>query len=216
MDRHLASPVQSETSVGQLPGVSRRHDDLLLVAREAATGSAAAVRTLVMHVGPPMLATVRKVLGAHHPDVDDVAQDSVIALLDALPGFRGDSSVMTFAHRVALLTALAARRRTATRQKYVDSAAAQLEPTTERSTPQSVLMAKRRRALLLQLLDELPQPIAEALALHFVLGMTVDEIAANCSAPENTVWSRLRLGKQSLRRKLAEDGAIADILAGAE
>ncbi len=194
----------------------QRHDELLLVAREASAGSKAAVRTLLMHVGPALLATVRKVLGPHHPDVDDVVQDSVIALLDALSGFRGDSSVMTFAHRVAMLTALAARRRFATRLKHVNSAAAQLDPATERATPQSVLFAKRRRDVLLQLLDELPPPTAEALALHFVLGMTVDEIAAACSARENTVWSRLRLGKQALRRKLAESGTIADILAGAE
>jgi DNA-directed RNA polymerase specialized sigma24 family protein len=63
-----------------------------------------------------------------------------------------------------------------------------------------------------QLLDELPDVIAEALALHFILGYTVDEIAAAASVSPNTVWSRLRLGKQTLRRKLEGDARIAELL----
>jgi RNA polymerase sigma-70 factor (ECF subfamily) len=163
-----------------------------------------------------MLMTVRKILGSGHPDVDDVAQDAVIALLDALAGFRGDSSVLTFAHRVALLTALAARRRNATRQKYHNVAALEQHCETEHQSPQALLFAKRRRQQLLELLDELPEPTAEALALHFVLGMTVDEIAEVAGAPENTVWSRLRLGKQALRRKLVDNTHVANILTEAE
>lgn len=196
--------------------VARRTDELLMVAREAAQGSPGAVRTLVMHVGPAMLMTVRKILGNGHPDVDDVAQDAIIALLDALTGFRGESSVMTFAHRVALLTALAARRKNATRQKYHHVAALEPETTSSTQSPQSLLVAKQRRTVVLKLLDELPESTAEALGLHFILGMTVEEIAGVANVPENTVWSRLRLGKQALRRRLVVDDKIADFLAGGE
>ena len=48
------------------------------------------------------------------------------------------------------------------------------------------------------MLDSLPDVIAQALALHFILGHTVDEIAEATSSPSNTIWSRLRLGKQAL------------------
>jgi RNA polymerase sigma-70 factor (ECF subfamily) len=189
---------------------------LLLVAREAAKGSSSAVRTLVMHIGPAILMTVRKILGSTHPDVDDVAQDAVIALLDALGTFRGESSVMTFAHRVALLTALAARRKNATRQKYLNVVALEQPSESHQSSPQSLLLAKRRREVLLRLLDDLPDTTAEALALHFVLGMTVEEIAAVAHAPENTIWSRLRLGKQALRKRLSADNQTAAMLGEAE
>jgi RNA polymerase sigma-70 factor (ECF subfamily) len=163
-----------------------------------------------------MLMTVRKILGAGHPDIDDVAQDAVIALLDALASFRGDSSVITFAHRVALLTALAARRRNATRQRYHNVAAIEQCLDTEPKSPQTLLLAKRKREQLLSLLDELPDATAEALALHFVLGMTVDEIAEVADAPQTTIWSRLRLGKQALRRKLSNDDSAATVLMEAE
>lgn len=215
MLRGQSSTISEPDKSGLQNPVTRRPDELLAVAREAAGGSPAAVRTLVLHVGPPILMTVRKILGTRHPDLDDVAQDSIIALLDALAGFRGDSSVLTFAHRVALLTALGARRRNATRQKYHTAVALEQESESPDSCPQSRLLAKRRREVMLGLLDSLPEPTAEALALHFVLGMTVEDIAATVGAPENTIWSRLRLGKQALRRRLADDQKVAAALEGA-
>jgi RNA polymerase sigma-70 factor (ECF subfamily) len=45
-----------------------------------------------------------------------------------------------------------------------------------------------------------------------VLGYTLEEIARASSAPLNTVKSRLRLAKQVLRAKVAEDPWLADLL----
>lgn len=216
MTHRAPAMAKSIPSSGDLPSVIRRTDELLLVAREAAQGSPTAVRSLVLQVGPAVLATVRKVLGSAHADLDDVAQEAVIALLDALESFRGESSVLTFARRIALLTALAARRKHANRLKYLNVAVLETNRDVEEQSPQTILAAKQRRDTVLRLLDELPQPTAEALALHFVLGMTVEEIAAATNAPENTVWSRLRLGKQALRRRLQGNSRAATILEGAE
>jgi RNA polymerase sigma factor (sigma-70 family) len=196
--------------------VVRRPDELLAVAREAADGSGAAVRTLILHVGPAILGAVRKILGPAHPDLDDVVQDAAIALLDALAAFRADCSVMTFARRVALLTALSARRKSMTRYKYQQFALSDTEFESDAVSPQSALLAKRRREMLLRCLDDLPAATAEALALHFVFGMTVEEIAATTNCPENTVWSRLRLGKQSLRRRVILDSGADELLEAAE
>jgi RNA polymerase sigma-70 factor (ECF subfamily) len=60
-------------------------------------------------------------------------------------------------------------------------------------------------------LDSLPDVIAQALALHFILGHTVDEIAEATSSPPNTIWSRLRLGKQALRRILSENADLREL-----
>jgi RNA polymerase sigma-70 factor (ECF subfamily) len=48
----------------------------------------------------------------------------------------------------------------------------------------------------------LPDTLAEALALHVVLGYTVAEIAQAASLPLETVRSRLRLAKQALRKRV--------------
>jgi RNA polymerase sigma factor (sigma-70 family) len=197
-------------------------DELAELARATVAGDAGAAGTLVMHLGGSMFTIVRRVLGHRNADVDDVAQDAVIALLGALPRFRNECGVAHFAHRIALLTALAALRRARVRQRWTDSGdgisedgemerqeGLQMEQV---ASPLATTVAARRRALVRQLLDELPDVIAEALALHFILGYTVDEIADAASVSPNTVWSRLRLGKQALRRKLEGDARLAELL----
>ena len=206
--RILDPPATSHAAANQAA------DDLRRIAERAATGDADAGRTLVFHVGGAMLSVIRKVLGGGSPDLDDVAQDAVMGLLGALGSFRGDCTIAHFAHRIALLKALAARRQIRQRAHSTvgaDELIAEL-PDPDARSPLSFALASRRRLLLRRLFDELPEPTAEALALHFILGYTVDEIADAAAVSPNTVWSRLRLGKQALRRKLDGDRRLAEML----
>src|SRR5436305_15042211 len=77
-----------------LPVPSSRPDDLLRLARASAEGNPEAAATLIVHLGGPVLAVVRKVLGAQHPDTDDVAQDAVIAVLGTVEIFRGECTLV--------------------------------------------------------------------------------------------------------------------------
>src|SRR5262245_28124081 len=213
--KHLASDLEvaAVASIGPPPA---RPDELAPLAR-AASDDPDAAATLVGALCGGMLRIVRKVLGRRHSDVDDVTQDAVIALLNALVTFRGECSVEHFANRIALLTALAARRRWRARVRVVEPETDSFDEmagddTGEHASPLARTVAARRRLLVRQLLDELPDVIAEALASHFILGYTVDEIAAASSVPANTVWSRLRLGKQAPRRKLERDAELAEML----
>jgi RNA polymerase sigma-70 factor (ECF subfamily) len=178
-------------------------DDLAGVARAAALGDPDAASTLVLHLGGGILRIVRKVLGPSHPDVDDVAQEAVMAALDALQRFRGESSVAHFVHRVALHAALGARRKLNARMRAAQREALPLDDVVDPGgNPHVEVLARRRRDAVLALLDELSPPVAEALALHFMLGHSVEDIARASGLSVHTVWSRLRLGKQALRRRL--------------
>jgi RNA polymerase sigma-70 factor (ECF subfamily) len=207
----LLNHLDATTDVAALPAPP---DELAGLARAAAAGDPDAASTLIMHLGGSMFAIVRRVLGRRHADVDDAAQDAVIALLGALPKFRNECGVTHFAHRIALLTALAALRRARARQRFTDgSGDGELDAEADDvASPWATTVSTRRRVLVRQLLDELPDVIAEALALHFILGYTVDEIAEAAAISPNTVWSRLRLGKQALRRKLEGDARLAELL----
>lgn len=194
-----------------------RDDTLLPAVRRAIAGDPIAIDALVLQVGPHLLRTVRQVLGSKHPDAEDVAQDALIAVLQALPEFRGESSFLHFAHRVALLTALAARRRQFTRERHTvaDEAEDYIDENV-RSSPHIDLLAQLRKQVVRSLLVELQPAIAEAIALHFVLGFTVDEIATLSAISANTVWSRLRLGKATIRQKLRRNPRLAELLGGFE
>jgi RNA polymerase sigma-70 factor (ECF subfamily) len=149
-----------------------------------------------------------------HPDVDDVAQDAVFAVLDALPGFRGESTVLHFVWRVAALTAINARRRVRLREQIARESVDLDELPGEAPSPATELVAARQRRAFRQLLEELPPVQAEVLALHCVVGLTVEEAAAVTGAPPNTVRSRLLTAKAVLRQRLAADQELLELLKG--
>ena len=190
----------------------RRPDELLVLARAAAERDSSAAATLLSQVGGIVLATVRQVLGAGHPDVEDVAQEASIAFLGSLGEFRGECSTRRYAQRVALFTALTSRRRLVAQERLVDpDEPMEAKPAGPEASPLAEALAARRRETLRKVLDSLPDVIAQALALHFILGHTVDEIAQATSSPPNTIWSRLRLGKQALRRILSENRDLQEL-----
>jgi RNA polymerase sigma-70 factor (ECF subfamily) len=209
--------VASDVDPTPVTPVGGARDELSLLARAAVQGDADAAATLATHVAGPMLKVIRKALGRRHPDVDDVAQDALMAFLAALATFRGECRVVHFAQRIALLTTLAARRRARVRDHNSEAHGVHVVADGEAgASPLATTVASRRRELVRQLLDQLPEVIAEALALHFILGHTVDEIAEASGVSPNTVWSRLRLGKRALRRKLDADARLHEMLADRE
>jgi len=139
------------------------YDELASVASAAASGDSGAIRTLVLTIGPHLLRVVRKVLGAQHPDVDDVVQDCAFGVLDALPKRRGESTVLHFACRVAALSAMKVRRRDATQKRYSirdETLAIELFPSA-RPAPDELLSTRVSAELIRELLDSLPYEQAE-------------------------------------------------------
>jgi RNA polymerase sigma-70 factor (ECF subfamily) len=175
-------------------------DDLLPLAEAAAGGDREAAKTLLTVLGPHLLRVVRRVIGANHPDVEDVTQECAVELVSALPRFRRQSSVKHFACRVALLTAMNARRRLRTRKReFTDRTDVEADETEGLEAPPDAQAASRASlAILREVCDDLPRAQSEVLALHCALGYTVSEVAAICGVPLETVRSRLRLGKQAL------------------
>src|SRR5262249_17455015 len=137
-------------------------DDLGELVSAAAAGDGDAAATLIVHLGGSILRVVRKVMGRDHADVDDVAQDAVIGFLDALGKFRGECGVARLARRVALRTGRAAGRRTRQRSRWSEAQEPDLVGSgpEEPASPLATTLASRRRALVLQLLDELPDVFA--------------------------------------------------------
>ena len=177
----------------------------------AANGDAHAIQTLILSVTPAMLRAVRSVLGACHPEVEDVLQESAIGLVNALGAFRRECTLLHFACRIAVLAALSARRRIRARGEEVPDLDEVPHADDDRS-PIDLLLASRRRAILRELCDALPAPQGEALVLHCALGFTVEEVADATQVPPNTVKSRLRLGKEALRDRIVADPAMREAL----
>ena len=186
---------------------------MLALVSKVIRGDRKAERTLLIAVGPAVLGVVKRIMGTQCLDLDDVCQEASISLLAALPSFRAQCTVLYFACRVALLTALAARRR-----RDVESRPAR-EPIDESDdivdgapSPADLIDSARRRAVLRDLLARLPLSQAEVLALHVVLGHTVEETGAIIGTPVNTVRSRLRRGLAALREELKRNSRLREVI----
>jgi RNA polymerase sigma-70 factor (ECF subfamily) len=184
-------------------------DPLAATARAARDGDVAAQRRLCEAIAPSMLAPVRMVMGAAHPELEDVLQEALVGVLRGLASFRWESSVLHFARRVATKRAIESRRRARTAARTMEGAA-QIDPPAA-TTPRESFVAERRRRHLRALLDELPDAQSQALGMRAVLGFSVEEIADSTGAPVNTVRSRLRLAKEALRERIAGDPAMAEL-----
>jgi RNA polymerase sigma-70 factor (ECF subfamily) len=207
----LGAPGQSEGRGSGRPG-----DPLWRLAVLASQGDTDAERTLLVAVGPSLLRAVRGVLGSAGSEVEDTLQEAMVALHLALPRFRGESTTLHFACRVAVQTAMNARRRAGYRTRHTPSAEpAELEELAlDECSPADLYAAEQRREGLRQLLCELPDEQAEVLALHAVLGYTIEETAATTQAPINTVRSRLRTALSKLRARIQADGALLETIRG--
>ncbi|MBX7083780.1 MAG: RNA polymerase sigma factor [Nannocystaceae bacterium] len=191
-----------------ISAAGRERDELDELVRRAARRDREAQTAVLAAVAPRVLAAVRGVLGVHAADVDDVAQDSLIALLDALPNFRGDCPIASFACGVAVRTALRSRRRWLRRApKHEQYGREQLDVEPAHGVDVQLDRA-RRLAVLRTLLGALPLPQAEALALRCILEADLPEIAAAAGVPVNTVRSRIRLAREALLQRIDADPSL--------
>jgi RNA polymerase sigma-70 factor (ECF subfamily) len=180
--------------------------DERLVARYRETNDEAAFAELVRRYRGPVFRLAVSVLGqAFEADAEDVAQDVLVRVHDALPTFRGDARFGTWVYRIAFNHALNLKARARFRVPHVADAALDTAPSADRG-PHEVLHDGQRRRAVQACINELPEVYQAALRLHYWLGTSVSDIAAMLDVPENTVKSYLHRARRLLSALLAERG----------
>jgi RNA polymerase sigma-70 factor (ECF subfamily) len=190
--------------------VPEASDPLANLLSTARAGDRAAMRRLLGMLGPRLLRVVRGVLGPGHPELEDVLQDATVAVVRALGDFRGEGQVEGYAVRITLRAAIAARKKYKARVARLDEESDERED--DAPAPSDEVLAKKRRALLRSLLDELPEAQAEALVLRSVLGHSLEETANVAGVPANTIRSRMRLAREALKRRIEADPVLLESL----
>jgi RNA polymerase sigma-70 factor, ECF subfamily len=135
-------------------------------------------------------------LGAASAEAEDVLQETFIALADALPFFRGDSSLFTFACAIAHRKVLSFIRTNARRASLLRSA-----PIAETAGPRET-GANREFS---HALSEIRPEYREVLILKYVEEIQVAEIARILRTSEHAVESRLARARKALRKILKEE-----------
>lgn len=174
--------------------------DLSDLARRAGAGDSAAAERLFLALLPRVRNLVRYLIRGDR-DVDDLSQEALLTLLRGLSSYRGEGQFRAWVDRIVARSVFASRRRGSTLE-----VASEAEPPTTNEVshgsehpPPDSYCSRREMA---RHLDTLPEVQRTALVLHHVLGMTVPEIAAELGVAFETVRSRLKQGKEQLRRRL--------------
>ena len=172
----------------------RSDDELMLLARG---GLEAAFDTLIRRHQRPALRVALRYLG--EPALAaDVAQNTFVALLRALPDYRANGQFKAFLYRILLNQCRMARRSERSFQRALDQASNATE-----QNAHEVLFREQRRDVeraLLRLSDKL----REVVVLRFGADFNYDEIGETLRIPTGTVKRRLFTAKTKLREMLEE------------
>lgn len=177
------------------------------------SGDRVALRRLIDALTPHVLRAATAVLGARHPDVDDVSQVALVDVVRALPSFRGECPIAHFATRIATRRAIEARRRARAQAGRAEPLEGEQERLVDGTpTPDRVALRARCEQLWARLIEQLPEPQAEAVVLRVLLEYSLEEAAATAGVPVNTLRSRLRLARETIQRKIDATPGLADLL----
>lgn len=144
-------------------------------------------------------------------DAEDLAQDSLIRALKALKGFRGDSSLSTWAYRITVNT-WKNRVRSEKRRGFWKTVSMSLfsgedqdeQPQFKADEPalDQGLETSEKGAVVQKALLTLDPESRAVVVLREIEGQSYEEIARALDIPEGTVKSRLSRARQTLKEKL--------------
>ncbi|HET9955828.1 MAG TPA: RNA polymerase sigma factor [Polyangiaceae bacterium] len=170
--------------------------DVLLM-QAAAAGDPAAQRAVVVRL-MRRIQRLCKALLRHREDAGDASQASLLAILRAAGGFRGESSLERWADRIAVRTAL---RQSRERRREA------LQPVDENALP-AVHSSGDPAIAAGQYLDLLPERQRSVLILRCGFEYSVEEIAELMQTSPNTVKDRLKRARAGVRRALGREETL--------
>jgi RNA polymerase sigma-70 factor (ECF subfamily) len=139
-------------------------------------------------------------LCADRAEAERLTQDTFVRAWQALPGYRGESRVTTWLHRLAVNEVLQDRRAASRREARVGLVPAeQLEGAAARSGSPVLKLALERA------IAELPPAARRVLVLYEIEGFPQDEIGRMLGIATGTVKAQLHRARQLLRARLGDE-----------
>lgn len=167
---------------------ARRDAELNRLAGLASSGDRPALESLLARIRPMVVQYCRARIGLGTlgtQSAEDIAQDTLFAVVGALERWRPEKRVMSFVYGIASNKVVDAYR-AAGRDRSVPTEVVPDEPDVEHGPEQAALHGGMV-AELRELLDELPEQHREILVLRVALGMTAVETAAAVGSTSGAV-----------------------------
>lgn len=208
--REAPEPVASRsTDAARSPAPVLDDVELLAALRR---GDETAALSLYRRTRPSVERTVERLLGRRDPDQDDIVQSSLIAIVDSVHGFRGDSSLDTWVARVTAHTVFKTLRKRQSDRRLIEDKRA--EPTDRvrscdgDATIESRDLVRSVRAVL----DQMDHVKAYTVLLHDVCGYDLREVAEITESTVAAAQSRLVRARAELHERIERDPELRDML----
>jgi RNA polymerase sigma-70 factor (ECF subfamily) len=147
-------------------------------------------------------------------EAEDVLQEAYLRAFQALPSFRGESSLGTWLTRIVINEGIARTRKSARRAEIIDingdvewdnvAAEANMDQAKVEQPDESATRAQLRR-LIEAKIDALPDAFRTVFMLRGLEEMSVEETAACLNIPEATVRTRFFRARGMLRESLSRE-----------
>lgn len=186
-------------------GASAPAEQSALVAKVLA-GDRRAARRLYEEYAPRIYRLAYRLAGDAHL-AQDFTQDTFLRAFKALADFRGESSLFTWLHRIAVSVTLNGLRKVRQfREREVavndtESMEGLMTDGARGGAPGADPGLSRR---VIRATEALPEALRVTLIMHDIEGYTHGEIAAALNVPEGTSKARLSTARARLREALAE------------
>jgi RNA polymerase sigma factor (sigma-70 family) len=170
------------------------------LARASAGGDVAAFEALYRRHASRVHGVILRLVGHQHSRAEDLTQEAFVRAWQALPGFRFESAIGTWLHRLAANTALM-ELRSRRGGLVTDNDGDALEDIGTGDT------AGHRTALsidLQQAVDSLPPRARAVLVLYDIEGWTHEEIATALDMAVGSSKAQLHRARRLLRAKLGD------------
>jgi RNA polymerase sigma-70 factor, ECF subfamily len=182
----------------------------------AAGGDGEAFRAIMQRFNPRLFRIARGVL-RDDADAEDALQEAYVSAYKALPGFRGESALLTW---LTAITLNEARMRLRRRRPHVGIEALETEPaplgrilafplSQPAADPEGEAARSQARRLLERAVDSLPEGFRIVFVLRELEGCSVEETAEQLDLKPETVKTRLHRARRLLRQRLDESLSLA-------
>lgn len=171
-----------------------------MLVQYAQRGSERAFRELVERYHERIINVCYRMLG-NREDAEETAIEAFLACHQSLGSFEGRSSFATWLYRIAIHTA-SKRRRTRPEHESVPIESITPSELSLGANPEKRLYEQEIHRAIEQAIGYLPDHLRATVVLHFLEGLTYQQIAEILDCPIGTVSSRINHARKQLQRRL--------------
>lgn len=185
------------------------HTDFALWLERCRAGDPGAIEALVSTHRPAIYRLALSILD-DPAEADEATQDTFLAVLRALPSYRGDAAFTTWLYRIAVNVCRGRLRRGRAWQRLRDALQAAWRLGGEApEQPEAAAVRGETHAAVWRAVQALGEKHRLPVILRYYHGLSTAEIAQVLAVNEGTVHSRLSIARDRLRLALRSEVALA-------